>query len=317
MFGGDEMNILLTGGAGFLGRWIVKKLLKSHKVVILDNFSNSSHENIQEFLINDKFKLIQGDILDHEILKKSFKDIDICIHLAAKVNVQESIDNPEIYFENNVVGTYNVLEACRKNEVRLIFCGTCLVYDLTGSEPINEEHKIKPKSPYVASKMAGENMAISYHHGYGMPLTIVRPFNIYGPFQKNNIEGGVVNIFINRYLKGKDLLVFGDGEQTRDLMYVEDCADFFYRVIANTEGNGEIYNIGTGKDIKIKDLALMICKDPSKIKYIPHHHPQSEIYKLICDYSKAKKMFDWYPKTSLEEGIKKTMAWMNNQGVKL
>jgi len=304
------MNILVTGGAGFVGRYVVKNLLKSHKVVVLDNFSNSSHKYIQEFFVNKKFMFIQGDILDHEILKKSFNNVDLCVHLAAKVNVQESLEYPETYFKNNVVGTYNVLEACRKNDVRLIFCGTCMVYDLAGSELINEEYAIKPRSPYAGSKMAGEEMAISYHYGYGLPVTVVRPFNTYGPFQKSNAEGGVVSVFIKRYLEGRDLSIFGDGEQTRDLMYVEDCADFFDRVVKNTKGKGEILNAGTGNDIKIRDLALMICKDRSRIKNVAHPHPQSEISKLICDCSKAKKILGWYPNTSLKEGIEKTVAWM-------
>jgi UDP-glucose 4-epimerase len=306
------LKILVTGGAGFIGRWVVGTLLKKFEVVVLDNFSNSTLKNVQEFSDSRKFKLIQGDILEEKKLEKSFENVGLCMHLAAKVNVQESLENPENFFQNNVVGTYNVLEACRRNDTPLIFCGTCLVYDLATSEPINEKHKVNPKSPYAGSKAAAEELAISYYHGYSLPLTIVRAFNTYGPYQKSDLEGGVVNIFIRRYLQGKDLLIFGDGKQTRDLLYVEDCADFFNCLIEKTKGKGEIINAGTGKDIEINKLASMICEDPTRIKHIPHHHPQSEIYKLVCDNSKAKEILNWRPKTSLEAGIKKTMSWMKS-----
>ena len=307
------MKILITGGAGFIGRWVTKKFLKNHEVIVLDNLSNSIKQNIQEFLIDTKFTFIQGNILNQQILKKSFTDVDLCIHLAAAVNVQESLDYPEIYFKNNVVGTYNILEECRKKDVRLIFCGTCMVYDIAGSEPINEEHKIKPKSPYASSKIMGEELALSYHYGYGLPVTVVRPFNTYGPFQKSNAEGGVVNIFIKRWLEGKDLLIFGDGNQTRDLMYIEDCVNFFECVVRNVKGDGEVFNAGTGKDTKIKDLAYIICEDPSRIKYVLHPHPQSEIYKMICDPTKARKILGWHLKNSLKAGIDKTIVWMRSQ----
>jgi len=312
MWSCGELKILVTGGAGFIGRWVVGTLLKKFEVVVMDNFSNSTLRNVQEFLDSRRFKLIQGDILEEKRLEKSFENVGLCVHLAAKVNVQESLENPESFFQNNVVGTYNVLEACRRNDTRLIFCGTCLVYDLATSEPINEKHKVNPKSPYAGSKAAAEELAISYYHGYGLPLTIVRLFNTYGPYQKSDLEGGVVNIFIRRYLDGKDLLIFGDGKQTRDLLYVEDCADFFDCLIEKTKGEGETINAGTGKDIEINELASMICEDRSRIKHIPHHHPQSEISKLVCDNSKAREILNWRPKTSLEEGIKKTMLWMKS-----
>ena len=306
------MSTLVTGGAGFIGRWVVRELLsKRHMVVTLDNLSNSSIKNIRGFLENPNFTFIKGDILNRKKLGAVFKrGIDTCIHLAAQINVQESIDHPERAFANNVVGTYNVLEECRKRDMKLVLVGTCMVYDAAISKPINEDHPLKPASPYASSKLAAEELAISYFHSYGLPVVITRPFNCYGPYQKGNLEGGVVSIFIKRNLERKPLLVFGDGKQTRDLLYVEDCADFIVKATNNKATVGEVINAGSGKDISINDLALMICNDKSKIKHVPHPHPRSEIRKLVCDYSKAKKILGWKPKTSLKEGIKRTTQWL-------
>lgn len=308
------MAILVTGGAGFIGRWVVERILNHHEVVALDNLSNGSVRNISEFRGRPNFRFMKADVLDKESLSNVFQEVDLCIHLAAQVNVQESLDYPERTFENNVVGTYNVLDACRRNDVKIVLVGTCLIYDLALSKPINEEHPIKPRSPYAGSKTAAEEMAISYYHGYGLPVVITRPFNTYGPYQKTNMEGGVVNIFIKRCLEGEDLLVYGDGEQTRDLLYVEDCADFIVKASFCKDAIGEVMNAGTGRDISINDLALMICKDKTRIKHIQHHHTQSEILKLICDYSKAEKLLGWKPEKPLEEGIERTMNWMKNEG---
>lgn len=308
----DQMTILVTGGTGFIGRWVVKELLSNgNRVIALDNLSNSSVRNVQEFLKNSNFTFIKGDILDQKKLNAVFnKGVGACVHLAAQVNVQESINHPEWTFKNNVVGTYNVLEECRKHDTKLVLVGTCMVYDTAVSKPIDEKHPIKPASPYAGSKLAGEELGLSYFYAYGLPIVITRPFNTYGPFQKSDMEGGVVSIFVKRYMEGKPLLVFGDGKQTRDLLYVEDCADFIVRALFNKLAVGEIINAGSGKDISINELALKICKDKSRIKHVPHPHLQSEIRKLVCDYSKAKRILGWKPKVSLEEGIKKTAEWL-------
>jgi UDP-glucose 4-epimerase len=310
------MTILVTGGAGFIGRWVIERLMNTYKVVALDNLSNSSEKNISEFHGKKNFTFMRADILENESLNNAFEDTDLCIHLAAQIKVHESLEHPEKAFENNVIGTYNVLEACRRNDVRLVLVGTCLIYDLALSKPIKENHPIKPKSPYAGSKAAAEELAISYYHAYGLPVIITRPFNTYGPYQKSDMEGGVVSIFIERHLKGEDLLVYGDGKQTRDLLYVEDCADFIVKAAFCKEAIGEAINAGTGRDISMNDLALKVCGDKKRLRHVPHHHPQSEIRKLVCDYSKAEKLLDWKPGTPLEEGIRRTVKWMRSEGIR-
>jgi nucleoside-diphosphate-sugar epimerase len=307
------MNILVTGGSGFIGRWVVKRLLDdNNRVWVLDDLSNGRSENIDEFRDNPNLIVTIGDIKDTSLLSRLFKNnFDICIHLAASIVVQDSIDHPRQTFENDVVGTFNVLEEAKKTNTKFVFMSTCMVYDTASAGgAISETHPTKAASPYAGAKLAGENMIQSYYHAYGLPVVILRPFNTYGPYQKATGEGGVVSIFIQKKLNGDVLNIYGNGTQTRDLMYVEDCAEFVVQASYSNAANGEILNAGLGEDISINELAGMICEDKRKIRNIEHIHPQSEIPKLLCDDSKTRKLLGWEPKTSLKEGINKTQDWM-------
>lgn len=335
------MNILVTGGAGFIGRWVVKRLLEqNHKVLVLDDLSNGQPENIAEFRDNEKFiGFVKGDIKDRALLRQIFseKTWDKVFHLAASINVQSSIDNPLPTFQNDVVGTFEVLEACREQYLKLnnldindkkfllsevegqlqdkrprvVVMSTCMVYSLASEDTgISENHPLRPASPYAASKIAADNLALSYHHAYSMPVTVVRPFNTYGPFQKSNLEGGVVSIFLKRDLNNEPLLVKGDGTQTRDLLFVRDCADFVIRASEIVAAEGEIINAGTGRDISINELAEVTRSPNNEIRHVQHDHPQAEIPRLLCDPTKAKEILGWEPKVSLEEGLFETRIWL-------
>lgn len=327
------MNILVTGGAGFIGRWVVKRLLdEGHSVVALDNLSNGQIENIQEFT-GRNFKFIKGDIKNELELNEVFKEkYDIIYHLGASINVQDSIDDPKTTFYNDTVGTFNILEKAKvqmfgkkaKMEgekwildseedtypCKVVFMSTCMVYDVASEEGINESHPTNPVSPYGGSKIAAENMVLSYYNAYKLPTVVIRPFNTYGPFQKTGGEGGVVAIFINNSIAGKDINIYGSGAQTRDLLYVKDCARFVVESGYSNNVDGQIVNAGTGRDVTINELAEIISNNRVNINHVKHIHPQSEIMKLKCNYNKAKKLIGWEPEYSLENGINETEEWL-------
>ncbi|WP_337033156.1 dTDP-glucose 4,6-dehydratase [Paenibacillus illinoisensis] len=313
-------NILLTGGAGFIGRWVAKRLLEEgHSVWILDDLSNGRASNIAEFENHPNLKaFIEGTILDENLMSELFEthQFSICYHLGASINVQDSIDDPRTTFNNDTIGTFYILEQCRKHNTKVVFMSTCMVYDRCSDEKgIDELHPTKPASPYAGAKIGAENMVLSYYYAYGLPTVVIRPFNTYGPFQKTGGEGGVVAIFIKNELDGQTLNIYGSGTQTRDLLYVEDCARFVFAAGFSDAVNGEVVNAGLGSDISVNDLAQLIAQDPSKIKHVEHIHPQSEIEKLLCNSEKAKKLLGWEPEVSLEEGIARTKQWIAQGGL--
>ncbi|WP_251342947.1 dTDP-glucose 4,6-dehydratase [Haloplanus halophilus] len=310
----SERTVVVTGAAGFIGRWVVSELLDRGVTIRgLDDFSNGSRENIAEF-DDERFSIVDGDVRDRTVVESLFDDeVDACIHLAAEIDVQESLDDPMDHFQTNVVGTQNVLEACREQETRLGLVGTCMVYDmLNAGEGIDEDHPVKPASPYAGSKLASENMAESYYHGYDLPVTILRPFNTYGPFQKTGMAGGVVSIFVDRDLDDRTLKIFGDGTQTRDLLYATDCARFIVDATFSDDTVGEVINAGTGEEISINDLADLVATEGTDIEHVEHHHPQSEVQRLQCDPSKARDLLGWTPEVSLQEGVDRLRTWMRN-----
>lgn len=334
------MRCLVTGGAGFIGRWLVAELLsRGDEVLVLDDLSNGRRENVREFEGKAGFLgLVVGDVKDGAFVDQAFArgPWDAVFHLAASIHVQKSIDDPEPTFKNESDGTLRILEAARrqyfadsgldigakhfdydrdvprlvKRAPRVTVMSTCMVYDLAAGEAIAETHPYRPASPYAAAKIGADMLSISYEKSYRLPVTVVRPFNTYGPFQKTNSEGGVVSIFLKRDIAKEPLLVKGSGEQTRDLLYVEDCAAFIVAASNNEKAEGEIINAGTGRDVRIVDLAKMCATAGNTVQNVPHDHPQAEIMKLLCNSTKAKKLLGWEPKVSLEEGLARTRAWL-------
>jgi nucleoside-diphosphate-sugar epimerase len=318
----------------------VQRLLAAgNRVSVLDDLSNGRAENVREFEGHPGWEGLQvGNVCEPSTVRKLFGDsgFDQVFHLAASIHVQRSIDDPKTTFRNDAEGTFCLLDACRDEffrrnglsiadksfdyekqrpllrdrRPRVAVMSTCMVYDLAGDKAIAETHPYRPASPYAAAKIAADALAISYFHAYAMPVTVVRPFNTYGPYQKSDSEGGVVSIFLKRDIAGQPLLVKGTGEQTRDLLYVEDCADFILRASVAAEAEGQIINAGTGSDVSILELAAKCRTGSNTVSTVPHDHPQAEIMRLLCDASKAERLLGWRPKVTLDEGLRRTRAWL-------
>lgn len=307
------MRVVVTGAAGFIGRWVVGEMLeRGHTVLPVDNLSQGDRSNLAEFAGHPNLEpLVVGDVRDAEACRRWLAGAGAVAHLAASISVQDSIDDPTETFDNDVVGTFRLLEAAREHRTRVLFMSTCMVYDLaTAPEGIAESHSVKPASPYAASKLSGEALTLSYFHAYGLPTTVVRPFNTYGPFQRSVGEGGVVAIFTRRSILGEELRIYGDGAQTRDLLYVRDCARFVCDALFSDAVTGRILNAGTGVDVSVNELAATVEPDAARIVHVPHIHPQSEIAVLRCDARLADTVLGWRPRVSLAEGLAATRAWM-------
>jgi len=334
------MKALVTGGAGFIGRWVVERLLaRGVEVVALDDLSNGRAKNLEGLRDKPGFLgLVVGDLKNPAVLAELFAThrFERVLHLGASIHVQRSIDDPEPTFRNDAEGTFRVLEACRRayferngldvgtrhfdferdaprlreRAPRVAVMSTCMVYDLAGGEPIAEDHPYRPASPYAAAKIASDMLALSYFHAYRMPVTVVRPFNTYGPFQKSDSEGGVVSIFLKRDIAGDPLLVKGAGTQTRDLLYVEDCADFVVTAAESEAVEGHIVNAGTGVEIPVRELARRVCSKGNGIEHVAHDHPQAEIPRLLCNAEKARARLGWQPRVDLDEGLRRTRRWL-------
>ena len=355
------MNALVTGGGGFIGRWVVGKLLSmGYQVTVLDNFSSGSPRNLYEYRYNPALNIVCGDLLSDKALRRALSmKPDVVFHLAARINVQHSIDNPRDTFNTDVLGTFRLLEAVRPMRPHFVMVSTCMVFapmeenagaaavsagaDAGAAEigpGINEAHPVKPASPYAGAKLAAEHLVESYARTYGLPVTILRPFNTYGPFQRIDGEGGVIAIFLDRVMHHQSLLIYGDGLQTRDFLYVEDCADFIVRAglrpasayvdatmgasaggcgcagNANDASDSVPFNLlvgGSGVEIRIIDLARIIAGNAVAVENIAHIHPQSEIKRLLCDSSKARAFLGWQPQVSLTEGIERTRIWLRER----
>ncbi len=303
----------MTGGAGFVGRNLVKSLIENnHNVTIFDNLSNSSEKNIQPLL--DKVNFVKGDITNYDDVSNSIKGSCVVIHLASKINVQESFLNLELTKNVNVKGTKNLLEACQENNItNVIVASSAAVYgDCKDSKVyLSENAKTNPVSSYGESKLEMEEIVKTLSKQHDFNAIILRFFNIYGTGQSPEYAG-VITKFLKKISKNEPLEIFGDGSQTRDFVSVQDVIESIFCAISKIEGRqGAIFNIGSGKSVSINELAKSMISVSNKnldIKYL--EEKKDEIRFSQADISLAKKVLDYNPKTGFEDGIKDLMKSM-------
>lgn len=317
-------HVLVTGGGGLIGSRIVHSLIKGGSTVkVLDNLSAYPFDQLQHFDTkkSDLVEIVIGDIRNKDLVKSVVRDVDIIFHEAAFADVAATIWNPEEDFNSNVLGTFNLLEAARRNDVdRFIFASSAAVYGEqlkkeTETVPkFSENMKPNPISTYANSKLWGEYEILLFNELYGLKATALRYFSVYGVPQvpKKRSHSWVVAIFVMRLLKGKPLVIFGDGEQVRDFICVDDVAEATIVSAEKTSTIGKVINVGTGKPTSIKHLAeivMNIAKVKVPITFKPR--PRGDPFGGYADTTLMKKLLGWEPKTNLKEGIKTYYEWVN------
>ena len=298
------MKFFITGGAGFIGRHLVAKLLHDkHEITIFDNFSSSSKNDITH-LLEDGVGLVTGDILDYDLLLKSMPNYDFVIHLAAQTSVSQSVANPKTTADIIVDGTVNVLKSCVKTNVKnLIFSSSAAVYGNSINTLLSENAQLSPLSSYGASKLVAEYNLLAFSKLFGLNCISLRLFNVYGNGQSS--EAGVIRKFLKNISKDVPIEIFGDGVQSRDFVHVSDVIQAFYCAIRNIETKrGEVYNIGSGTATSINELASLLISSKGKDLQVIHKPAlEGEIKDSKADISLAENDIGYSPHVPLSDGL--------------
>jgi UDP-glucose 4-epimerase len=306
------MKIIVTGGAGFIGSHLVDKLIeKGHKVVAIDNLSTGKKENL-----NKKAKFYKIDIGSPKIAQIFKKEKPgVVFHYAAQIDVRKSTENPIEDAKINILGTLNVLENCKKYKVKkFIFASSGgAIYGEANIIPTPETHQARPESPYGIAKLVVEHYLDFYKKIYGLDYVSLRHANIYGPRQDPKGEAGVVAIFIDKLLNNKIPIIFGDGKQTRDFVYVEDAVDAATKALKTKSGENSIFNIGTGIETSVKDLYRLISKKIGKnIRPLFTSAKSGDLKRSCLAFSKIKKELNWQPEYNFRKGLEETINYFKN-----
>ena len=307
-----NMKFFVTGGAGFIGRHLVYSLLeKNHEVTIYENFSNSSENNIKELLKKGAL-LIKGNLTNFSLLKKNLKDFDFVIHLAAKIDILESLKHPEITNKINVEGTINLLRICIENNIlNVIGASSAAIYGDPETIPVTEETIPNPVSPYGADKIAMEFYLRAFANAFNLNTVSLRFFNVYGKGQ-SNAYAGVITKFLERIKANKPLEIFGDGSSTRDYVFIDDLVQGILKAIKNIQGKkGSTYNLASGKSTSVNELADLMLKISGKKLEIIHKPPRKgDLLFSEVLISKAKNELKYNPKFNLESGLSRFLEEM-------
>jgi nucleoside-diphosphate-sugar epimerase len=314
--GKEYIRILVTGGVGFIGSHLVDRLLhEGFEVTVIDNLDTGRLKNIAHNQHRKEFHFIKGDIRNFNLVKETMKDIDAVFHEAALASVTLSVENPILTNDINVSGTLNLLKASSDLHVkRFIYASSAAVYGDTPSPQKREDMTPNPTSPYGASKLAAENYVKLFHKLYGLETVSLRYFNVYGPRQRFDIQsayGGAITIFTNRLLKNMPPIIYGDGEQTRDFVYIQDVVEANMLALNSNNAAGEVFNIGTGTPISINQIAeaLKNILNKKHLKNIYTDPRPTDIRHGYADINKANKILGYNPKFSIKEGLTELVNW--------
>jgi len=312
-------KIFVTGSAGFIGSHLTEALVKKgYKVKALvhyNSFRNIGNLNFINKRILREIEIVFGNIEDYSFIKQETKGTDVIMHLAALIGIPYSYIAVRSYINTNIIGTQNILQAALENNIgRVIHTSTSETYGSAEYVPINEKHPLKGQSPYSASKIGADKIAESYWRSYGVPVSIIRPFNTYGPRQSCR---AIIPTIISQLLGKNSCLTIGSSSPIRDFTYVEDTARAFIAMIASKRSTGKVVNVGFGQGVSVGDLARIIArllKKKIQVRSVKERvRPKnSEVERLVCDNSQAAVLLGWHPVVSLESGLMKVINFIKN-----
>lgn len=303
------MKTLVTGGCGFIGSHLAEMLLAlGHDVVILDNLACGRKENIKTFEAHSKLAFHQVDICDRAAMRTYFQGIDWVFHLAGLADIVPSIEQPDSYFQTNVVGTLNVLQCAKDAGVkRVVYAASSSSYGIPDTYPTPETSPIRPQYPYALTKYMGEELVLHWAQLYKLPAISLRLFNVYGPRSRTSgAYGAVFGVFLAQKLKGKPYTVVGDGTQTRDFTYVTDVAEAFIAA-ARSDISNEAINVGSGNHYSVNQLVELLG---GPVMYIPKRPGEPDC--TFADTNKIKQLLGWNPRVAFETGVKNMLDSIQN-----
>lgn len=311
------MKLLVTGAGGFIGSHVCERLVaEGHSVRAFVHYNSAGHwGHLEASPVKSELEVHAGDVRDFDSVLKSMRGVDGVLHLAALIGIPYSYDSPKAYIDTNITGTYNVLEAARLLDTqRVVLTSTSETYGTAQYVPIDELHPINPQSPYAATKASADALGLSYHKSFGTPVTVLRPFNTYGPRQSAR---AIIPTIMTQLLAGQRQIKLGNLTATRDLNFVEDTAEAFLAVLKNDGALGQALNAGSNFEISIGDLAqaiiteaqlpydVEILVDPERLR------PQnSEVERLWASAERLTALTGWQPRHTLAQGLQKTYRWL-------
>jgi NAD dependent epimerase/dehydratase len=312
----SNKKALVTGAGGFIGSHLVEKLLHDGADVrAFVRYNSRSDFGMLEHINHDKYdnlEIISGDVRDYDAISQAMEDVDLVFHLAALVGIPYSYIHPYETMETNIIGTMNVLLAAKNAKTeRVIHTSTSEIYGTAQYVPIDDKHPINPQSPYAATKIGADYLALTFHRSFGIPVSVIRPFNTYGPRQSSR---AIIPTIIVQALT-RPAITLGSLSPTRDFTYVTDTADAFVKAAISDEAIGQVINVGSNEEISIRDLAQLIQSligESKEVKLAENRKRpvNSEVERLRVDNRRAKELLGWVPKVTLKNGLSQTIKWI-------